>query len=167
MANTTHWHAKVHITLCVYIYILRVICFFHPPKFIYFVRRWLGEGQKHRESERIPSRLPTARAELEPKNCEITTWAEIKSLNRLPYWATQATLLFFNVLFIFERDKAWAGEGERRERGGGRGSEVGSALRAAGPTVGLKLTNCEIVTWAKGSRSTDWATQAPRGLCTS
>ena len=45
---------------------------------------WAGEGQRERERrQRIPSRLSTVSAEphtgLDPMNCEITTWAEVKS----------------------------------------------------------------------------------------
>ena len=30
------------------------------------------------------------------------------------------------------------------------------------PNMGLEPTNCEIMTWTKDGRSTDWATQAPQ-----
>ena len=43
------------------------------------------------------------------------------------------------------------------------GFEAGSALTAASePSVGLELTNREIMTWAEVRHSTDWATQAPK-----
>ena len=60
-------------------------------------------------------------------------------------------------LFIFEteRDRAWAGEGQRE---GDTESEAGSRLCA---DAGLELTDCEIMTWAEVSCLTDWATQAP------
>ena len=47
------------------------------------------------------------------------------------------------------------------ERGGE--SEAGSRLWALStePDAGLELTNCEIMTWAKVGRLTDWATQVP------
>ena len=56
-------------------------------------------------------------------------------------------------LFIFER------EGETE-------SEEGSGLWAVStePYAGLKLTSCEIVTWAEVGRLTPWATQAPREI---
>ena len=50
---------------------------------------------------------------------------------------------------------------EGAEREGDTDSEAGSRLWAVGtePDVGLKLTDCEIMTWAEVRRSTDWATQ--------
>ena len=49
------------------------------------------------------------------------------------------------------------------QREGDTESEVGSRLWAVStePDMGLKLTNGEIMTWAKVERSTDWATQVP------
>ena len=52
-----------------------------------------GRGaEREGERERIPSRLPTLSAEpavrLNPMNCEIMTWAEIRS-QTLTSWATQ------------------------------------------------------------------------------
>ena len=47
-------------------------------------------------------------------------------------------------------------------RGGAeRETETGSRLRAVStePDVGLKLTDCEIITWAEVIRLTNWATQ--------
>ena len=43
-------------------------------------------------------------------------------------------------------------------------SETGSRLWAAStePNAGLELTDREIMTWAKVSRLTNWATQAPQ-----
>ena len=67
-------------------------------------------------------------------------------------------------LFIFE------GEREREsmsrggpEREGDTESEAGSRLWAIStePDAVLKLTNCEIMTWAEVGCLTDWATQAP------
>ena len=48
------------------------------------------------------------------------------------------------------------------EREGDTEFEAGFRLRAVGtqPDVGLELTECEIMTWAKVGRSTDWVTQA-------
>ena len=53
--------------------------------------------------------------------------------------------------------------GEGAEREGDTESEAASSLWAVStePNVGLKLRNCEIMTWAEVGRSTDWATQAP------
>lgn len=59
-----------------------------------------GEGQRERERERIPSRLRTASIEpgsgLELTNCEILTWAAIKSwtLNQLSHPDTPLSQLF-------------------------------------------------------------------------
>ena len=54
------------------------------------------------------------------------------------------------------------GEGQRE---GDTESETGSGLWAVStePDAGLELTDREIMTWAKVSRLTDWATQAPQG----
>ena len=64
------------------------------------------------------------------------------------------------IHFLRDRDKVWTGQ-EQRE--GNTESEAGCRLWAVStePDAGLKLTNREIVTWAKVRRSTDWATQAP------
>ena len=52
-------------------------------------------------------------------------------------------------------------QGRGREREGDTESEAGPRLWAVStePHVGLELTNCEIMTWAKVRRLTDWATQ--------
>ena len=66
---------------------------------------------------------------------------------------------FTFILFLRETDRQSAsGVGEDTE------SKAGSRLPADGtePDVGLQLSNCEIMTCAKGGRLTDWATQAPR-----
>ena len=54
--------------------------------------------------------------------------------------------------------------GRGAEREGDTESETGSRLWAVStePEMGLELTNCEIMTWAKVGRSTDWATQVPQ-----
>ena len=67
---------------------------------------------------------------------------------------------FFKCLFIFKRERVWAGEGQRE---GATESEVGFRLSAVStePDVGFKPTNCEIMTWIEVRCSTDWATQAP------
>ena len=46
--------------------------------------------------------------------------------------------------------------------------EAGSRLWAVStePDMGLKLTDCEIMTWAEVKHSTDWATQEPWGMLT-
>ena len=74
--------------------------------------------------------------------------------------------LFFNVLlFIFGREtQTQHDQGRGRERQGDTESQGGSRLWAVStePNMGLELTNCEIMTWAKVGCLTDWATQAPR-----
>ena len=54
------------------------------------------------------------------------------------------------------------------QREGDIESEAGSRLQAVStePDVGLQLTTCEIVTWAKVRPLTGWATQAPLCLFT-
>ena len=61
-----------------------------------------------------------------------------------------------------ERDRAWAGKGQR-ERHIHTESETGSRLWAVStePDVGLEPMNPETMTWAKVECLTDWATQAP------
>ena len=53
--------------------------------------------------------------------------------------------------------------GAERKRERQTESEAGSRLWAVStdPDVGLKPTDCEIMTWAEVGCSTDWATQAP------
>ena len=53
--------------------------------------------------------------------------------------------------------------GEGAEREGDTESEAGSRLWAvsAEPDRGLEPTNCEIMTWAKDGRLTDWTTKVP------
>ena len=68
-------------------------------------------------------------------------------------------------MFIYfwqgERHSMNAGGAERQRE---RESEAGSTLWAVRtePDTGLKLTDCEIMTWGEVGRSTDWATQAPQ-----
>ena len=73
-------------------------------------------------------------------------------------------VFFFNVSFIFEseRDRVWAGEGQREKETENPKQAPGSELSAQSRMWGLELTNCEMVTWAEVWRSTEWATQAPR-----
>ena len=73
-------------------------------------------------------------------------------------------LIYFLSLFILKREREHQayepGEGQRE---GSEGSKAGSMLWAAStePNTWLKLTNGEIMTWAKVGHLTDWATQAP------
>ena len=69
-------------------------------------------------------------------------------------------------MFIFEgeRDRVWAGRGGGgAEREGDTESEAGSRLwsDSTEPDAGLELPDGKIMTWAKVSCLTNWATQAP------
>ena len=66
------------------------------------------------------------------------------------------SLIFKNILFIFDRERQ-STNGGGAEREGDTESEAGSGLRAVspGPDAGLELTNREIVTRAEVRRSTD------------
>ena len=80
--------------------------------------------------------------------------------HRLPTFS-ELKNIFFNVhLFLREREREReSGEGSERE--GDTKSEAGSWVVSPEPDTGLKLTNCEIMTWAGVWRLTDWATQEP------
>ena len=69
-------------------------------------------------------------------------------------------------IYFWERQNA---SGLGAERKGDTQSKAGSSLWAASTEsdAGLKPTSCEIVTWAKVGRSTNWATQAPLDLAVS
>ena len=71
-------------------------------------------------------------------------------------------LFFFNVLFIFERQResvSWGGA----EREGDTKSKAGSRLWAVSiePHMGLELVYHKIVTWTEVRSLTKWAAQAP------
>ena len=70
------------------------------------------------------------------------------------------SVLFFNVLFIFERQSTSRG---RAEREGDTEPEAGSGLWAVStePDTGLELINHEIMTWAEVGHVTHWDTQVP------
>ena len=63
-----------------------------------------------------------------------------------------------------EKDTEYKSGRDREE--GDTESEAGYRLWAVStePNVGLKLTNCEIMTWAKVRCLTDWATQVPQEI---
>ena len=71
--------------------------------------------------------------------------------------------IFFLLMFIFERDRVWAGEGQRE---GDTECEAGSRLQAVStePDAGLEPTDCKIMTWTKVGHVTDRDTQAPQKL---
>ena len=69
--------------------------------------------------------------------------------------------IFLMFIYFWDnaRDRVQAAEGQTE---GHTESEAGSRLWAGSPEpdMGLKLTNCEIMTCAEVGRLTDWATQA-------
>ena len=68
------------------------------------------------------------------------------------------------LMFTFERERETECEQGVAEREGDTESKAGSRLWAVStePDTGLKLTDCEIMTWAEVGRLTDWATQGPQ-----
>ena len=71
-------------------------------------------------------------------------------------------------MFIYiwerERDRVWAGKGNRERE---TEHKAGSRLSAVStePDAGLKHVNFEIMTWAKvGCPTDDWVTQEPQTL---
>ena len=66
---------------------------------------------------------------------------------------------FFKCSFNFERERESVSRGGAERQGDSRLQAVSTELY-----VGLELTDCEIMTWAKVGRSTDLATQAPLSL---
>ena len=67
----------------------------------------------------------------------------------------------FLMFFYFWERKNENKHGGGAEREGGTECEAGSRLWAVSrePDVGLKLKNCEIMTWAEVGHLTNWATQ--------
>ena len=136
-------------------------------KFIYLG----GEGQREERENYKPN------VGLESMNHEIMTWAKIKS-QMLTAMLTEPPSCCFKILFIFifyfskvfniyfwERERAREqaiGRNRERERERETESKAGSRVWAIHPepTVGLELTNLEIMTWAEVGHTTDWATQA-------
>ena len=63
-------------------------------------------------------------------------------------------------VYLFLRDRLWAGK-EQRKRGTQNPMQApGSELSTQSPT-GTRTHNSKIMTWAKVGHSTNWATQAP------
>ena len=81
-------------------------------------------------------------------------------------WFLFSFFLIFNVYFWERERQRQSTSGRGAEREGDTESKAVSRLWAVStePDTGLKPTNCEIVTWAKVRRSTNWATQAPPEL---
>ena len=76
--------------------------------------------------------------------------------------------IFFNVYYFWERHRAWAGEGQRERETQNPIQDPGSELSVQSPTRGSKSwAMSEIMTRAKVSHPTDWATQAPQTSSTS
>ena len=73
------------------------------------------------------------------------------------------SFMFFNVYFWKREKKRQRVSRGGAEREGDTESQAGSRLWAiiTESNAGLKITNREIMTWAKVRRPTDWATQAP------
>ena len=74
-----------------------------------------------------------------------------------------SSFFFFNILFIFERERELVSKGgTEREREGDTEHEAGSRLWAVStkPSAGLELTDHQIMTWVEVRCLTDWATQA-------
>ena len=70
-------------------------------------------------------------------------------------------------MFIYFREterQSMSGGGAERE--GDTESEAGCRLWAVStePDAGLKLTNCDIMTWAEVGHLADWAPQGPHGF---
>ena len=74
-------------------------------------------------------------------------------------YANVVFLSFFSK-FIFWGARVQVREGQRERK---TESEAGSRLWPVStePDVGLELTNCEVMTWAKFGPLTNWATQVP------
>ena len=66
--------------------------------------------------------------------------------------------MLYYFFLIFDGESMSKGGAEKE---GDRGSEVGLHGDSSEPDVELKLTNCEITTWAKLEHSTNWALSSP------
>ena len=79
-------------------------------------------------------------------------------------WDDKYELFSFLTFIYYWETETEHEHGRGRERGGDTESEVVSRLWAVStePDAGLELTTCEVMTWAKVRRLTDWATQAPQ-----
>ena len=82
----------------------------------------------------------------------------LHSIKRSYYFLPLGLKIFFNYLFLREREEKKRERERIRERGRQR---IPSRLHADSrePHVELQLRNCESTTWAKVGCLTDWATQ--------
>jgi len=67
---------------------------------------------------------------------------------------------FLKILFIYLRETEWETENMRGRRVRGRGGLPAEQ----GARCGTRSRDSGIVTWAEGSRLTNWATQAPQKI---
>ena len=65
-------------------------------------------------------------------------------------------------LFERERDREWAGAGQREGETQNPKQTPGSEAVSTEPDAGLKTTSLKIMTWAEVGRSADRATQVPQ-----
>ena len=66
------------------------------------------------------------------------------------------------LIYFWDRERQ-SMSGGGAERGEDTESEAGFRFPAVStePNTGLKLTSCDIMTWAEVGRLTDWVTQMP------
>ena len=134
--------------------------------FIYFWERGrqsrVGEGQRERETQNLkqaPGSELSAQSPTRGSNSRtMRSWPEPKS-DAQPTEPPRRPKMF---IYFWRRERqSMSGGGAERE--GDTECEAGSRLRAVStdPDAGLELMDCEIMTWAKVRRLTNWATQAP------
>ena len=137
--------------------------------FIYFwwrERQSASRGGTEREGRRATQaeNPPALRSWPEPKSDALPTEPP-----RFPYSIFLMFILFYFILFYFilfyfifwERERETECEQRRgRERDGDTESKAGSRVHTVSTEsdVGLKLMNCEIMTWAEVRGLPDWAT---------
>ena len=94
-------------------------------------------------------------------------YVSVESLNYIPETNIMIYVNYLAFFFTFiyfgetEWDKVWAGEGQSEKETQNLKQAPGSGASSIEPDTGLKLTDCEIMTWAEVRCSTDWATQVP------
>ena len=82
----------------------------------------------------------------------------IPETNRTLYVKYTGIKIFKNQMLIYYFWERESEEGVERE---GESIQSGVCADTRHPNVGLKLTNCEIMNWAKVGHLNDWATQVP------